>query len=55
MALNCLLFEKIAIFVSDRRTDGQNQCVKMLLLSRQVLDDSREHLTNCKLMEHDLM
>ena len=41
IALNCLLFEKIAFLYTHfgdrqtyRRTDGQNQCVKALSLSR---------------------
>jgi len=42
IALNCLLFEKIALFAfwrqtdreTDRRTDGQHRCTKPLSLSR---------------------
>jgi len=41
MALNCLVFEKIAFFVfgdrqTDRRTDGQARCMKPLSLSREA-------------------
>ena len=37
VALNCLVFEKIAffcIFATDRRTNGQHRCTKPLSLSR---------------------
>ena len=37
IALNCLVFEKIAFFcilATDRRTDGQHRCTKPLSLSR---------------------
>ena len=40
IALNCLVFEKIAFFLyfgdrqTDRRTDGQHRCTKLLSLSR---------------------
>jgi len=41
IALNCLVFEKVAFFCilatdrqTNRRTDGQHRCIKPLSLSR---------------------